>query len=45
MKELCKDFGDRPGCLREADPQYTMDFSDIGKPPIFFSLIVGQIRK
>ena len=29
--EYCNDYGDRPGCLGEADPKYTMDFQELGK--------------
>jgi hypothetical protein len=35
-EKLCRDYADRPGCLRVADERYTMDFSDIGKPPIYW---------
>jgi hypothetical protein len=41
MKPLCNDFGDRPGCLREADERYTMRFDDIGEPPIFWCAFCG----
>ncbi len=29
MTELCNDYGDAPGCLGEADPRYTMDYTDV----------------
>jgi len=27
-KVYCNDYGDRPGCLGEADPRYVMDFGE-----------------
>jgi len=27
--KLCRDYGDRPGCLGAADERYTMDFTDV----------------
>lgn len=37
----CKDHGDRPGCLGEADERFTMYFDDIGKPPIRWCAFCG----
>ncbi len=34
MGDRCNDYGDRLGCLGEADPRYTMDFTDV-KPGAF----------
>lgn len=28
-KEVCKDYGDNPSCLKDTDERYTMDFSDV----------------
>jgi hypothetical protein len=41
MKRICKDYGDRPGCLREPDERYTMDFSDIGEGQILWCAHCG----
>jgi len=27
--ELCHDYGDNPACLKEADPRYRMDYTDV----------------
>lgn len=27
--QTCRHYGDAPGCLRRADPYYTMDFGDV----------------
>lgn len=35
-KNICRDFGERPGCLREPDPAFEMSFLDIGEPPILW---------
>ena len=38
----CRDWVDRrPGCLRVADARYTMDFSSIGQPPIYWCEYCG----
>lgn len=39
--KICKDHGDREGCLGEADERFTMDFSDIGEPPIHWCAHCG----
>lgn len=41
MKMMCKDWPDRPGCLGETDPRFTMRFDDIGKPPIHWCAHCG----
>jgi len=28
-QHLCNDYGDAPGCLKDADERYTMDFTDV----------------
>lgn len=28
-KIYCQDYGDNPECLGEADPEYTMDYTDV----------------
>lgn len=33
-EHTCRDFGERPGCLREPDPAFEMRFDDLGEPPI-----------
>ena len=38
---VCRDYGERPGCLRKADERYTMRFDDIGKPPIYWCAACG----
>ena len=38
---ICNDYGDRPGCLRDADDRYTMRFDDIGEPPIYWCAFCG----
>ncbi len=38
---MCRDYGDRPGCLGEADERYTMPFDDIGKPPLYWCAFCG----
>jgi 20S proteasome alpha/beta subunit len=37
----CNDYGDRPGCLGEADDRYTMRFDDIGMPPLYWCAACG----
>lgn len=37
--------GPPEGCGIIADPEYTMDFSDIGKPPIFWCTNCGKRAK
>ncbi len=32
----CQNFGDRAGCLGTPDPQYTMDFTDVGEGKIYW---------
>lgn len=29
MTELCNDYGDNPSCLKDADPRFTMDYTDV----------------
>ena len=41
----CKDFGDNPDCLETVDPTYTMDWSDIGEPPMYFCSHCGKIAE
>ena len=31
---MCRDYGERPGCLGEADERFTMNFDDIGEQPL-----------
>lgn len=39
---ICRDWKDaRPGCLKVADPRYTMYFDDIGEPPIYWCAHCG----
>lgn len=45
MESKCKDFGDNPDCLETVDPAYTMDWSDIGKDPMYFCSYCGKIAK
>lgn len=40
-EKICNDFGDRVGCLREADSRYTMRFDDIGEEPIHWCEFCG----
>ena len=38
----CQDAGqNKPGCLEEADPEYDMDFSDIGEKTIHWCVPCG----
>ncbi len=37
----CRDYGERPGCLGEADERFTMRFDDLGKPPIYWCAFCG----
>lgn len=39
--KLCRDYGDRPGCLGEADERWTMRFDDIGEKPIYWCAFCG----
>jgi hypothetical protein len=41
MENKCRDFGERPGCLGDADERYTMRFDDIGEPPIYWCAKCG----
>lgn len=34
MKQTCKDY-EREGCLIEPDERFTLNFDDIGEPPIY----------
>jgi hypothetical protein len=38
---ICRDYGDRPGCKRDADERYTMRFDDIGEQPIYWCAHCG----
>ena len=40
---ICNDYGDRPGCLRDADDRYTMRFDDIGESPIYWCTFCGPV--
>ena len=40
-EKICRDYGDRPDCLKVADERYTMDFSDLGQPPIYWCAKCG----
>ena len=42
MAIMCQDWPDRPGCLGERDPQYTMHFDDLGEPPIYWCSHCGR---
>ncbi len=33
-----------PQCLGTADLRYTMDFSDIGKPPLYWCSVCGPVE-
>lgn len=37
----CQNYGQRPECLRDPDPQYTMNFDDIGESPIYWCSFCG----
>lgn len=39
--KICRDYGDRSGCLRTADERYTMHFDDLGEPPIYWCAKCG----
>jgi len=39
--EICRDYPGRPGCLEIADLRYTMNFDDIGEPPIYWCASCG----
>lgn len=39
--ELCRDAGDRPGCLNLADDRFTLRFDDIGEPPLHWCAKCG----
>ena len=41
MTHWCNDYGDREGCLGEADERYTMRFDDIGEEPIYWCAFCG----
>ena len=43
MTPMCKNHGDPDAidCVGFADDRYTMDFSDIGLPPIFWCSVCG----
>ncbi len=43
--KYCNDYGDAPGCLGTPDERYTMDFSDIGQPPILWCSFCGPRAK
>ncbi len=30
---FCRDYGDNPACLKEPDPRYTMDYTDVEPAP------------
>jgi len=38
---VCRDYGDRPGCLGTPDDRFTMRFDDIGHPPIHWCAACG----
>jgi hypothetical protein len=38
---VCKDYGDRPGCLGTPDEQWTMRFDDLGEEPILWCSYCG----
>jgi len=42
-QHLCNDYGDAPGCLRDADERYTMDFTDVGHGYIYWCSKCGPI--
>jgi hypothetical protein len=29
VTEVCNDYGGNPACLKDADPRYTMDYTDV----------------
>jgi hypothetical protein len=39
-KKVCRDFGE-PHCKGEIDERYTLNFDDIGQPPIYFCSSCG----
>lgn len=41
MRGYCNDYGDRVGCLGTPDERYTMQFDDIGQPPILWCAFCG----
>jgi len=40
-EKICRDYGDRPDCLKVADERYTMRFDDLGEPPIYWCAKCG----
>ena len=40
-KKMCRDFGDRPGCLGEANERFTMRFDDISEEPLYWCAHCG----
>ncbi len=41
IEEVCRNFGQRTGCLEKPDPEFTMRFDDIGKPPVLWCTFCG----
>lgn len=40
IEHKCRDLGEK-GCLGEPDPQYTMNWDDIGEEPIYWCSACG----
>lgn len=41
VENKCRDYGERESCLGDPDPNYTMDFSDIGEGQIYWCSSCG----
>lgn len=41
IEEVCRNFGQRTGCLEKPDPKFVMRFDDIGKPPVHWCSFCG----
>ena len=40
-QNYCNDYGDAPDCLKDIDPKYTMDFTNINKGYIYWCTKCG----
>lgn len=41
IRKICKDFGENPSCQQWADDRFTMDWTALGAPPMFWCAHCG----
>lgn len=41
MEKMCRNKGDREGCLEIPDEKYTLNFDDINQAPIYWCSVCG----